>query len=348
MLKRKSTMPLSHVVPSAAILFVSLTLGACSVSKDRDSPLVRKTIQNPVDKERTRIASLLASRAVKQREFTDSIDFTETGDPSNIIFVTDIENAKPTNTQSYPLIDRYREEVAFESKPQEGQNSSSQSRDKVSPELRELINEISGDTRIDVVLTFKSELGIPRFPEPDPKSTREDRGNRAALGRAASIVDQIKFQRAEIYLERAKLLGEIDVQTLETFWLIDAMLVNLPLGVVSVLEEWGEVLSIELDDTGIKPPQDTDTTNDVDDARRLIRSDPYFNLGLARGYIGLLDTGVNDSHEVFSSADNIDFRRDCVNGGSDCNTGTLTTTDVWPHGTSSAAIVVGGSGGGAS
>ena len=69
-------------------------------------------------------------------------------------------------------------------------------------------------------------------------------------------------------------------------------------------------------------------------------SDPYFSLGQTGGWIGLLDTGLRFSHIHFNSLSNVDFRRDCINGGADCNTGTTLNPndDCWNHGTSSAAI----------
>ena len=48
------------------------------------------------------------------------------------------------------------------------------------------------------------------------------------------------------------------------------------------------------------------------------------------------------THVLFNSPSHIDFMRDCVNGGADCNTGTALNPndDCWNHGTSSAAIIM--------
>ena len=72
-----------------------------------------------------------------------------------------------------------------------------------------------------------------------------------------------------------------------------------------------------------------------------MNTDPYFNLGQTGGYIGLLDSGMRFTHSLFTSPSNLDFRRDCVNGGSDCNSGSSLNfnDDCWNHGTSSGGII---------
>ena len=47
------------------------------------------------------------------------------------------------------------------------------------------------------------------------------------------------------------------------------------------------------------------------------------------------------SHVQFNNPSHIGFRRDCVNGGNDCNSGSnlKPNDDCWNHGTSSAAIM---------
>ena len=76
-------------------------------------------------------------------------------------------------------------------------------------------------------------------------------------------------------------------------------------------------------------------------------SDPYFNLGLTAPWIGLLDTGVRDTHVLFNSPRHIAWMRDCVNGGPNCNNtanpGYDPTDFAWNHGTSSAGIITGNS-----
>ena len=129
---------------------------------------------------------------------------------------------------------------------------------------------------------------------------------------------------------------------LETFWLVNSVLVRMPLGRVSALANRDDVMYVEPKNPGEKPPQAT-PNDDVDDGRARIVSDPYFNLGLAGGFIGLLDTGLRFTHRQFNSPSTIAFRRDCVNGGANCTGGPGfdPTDDCWNHGTSTAAIITG-------
>ena len=119
------------------------------------------------------------------------------------------------------------------------------------------------------------------------------------------------------------------------------MLVDVPLEAVSKLAERDDVLYVEPRFAGEEPPQNTNANDDVDDGRARIVSDPYFNLGQTGGWIGLLDTSLRFTHTQCNAPSHIDFRRDRVNGGADCNTGTglNPNDDCWNHGTSSAAII---------
>ena len=119
--------------------------------------------------------------------------------------------------------------------------------------------------------------------------------------------------------------------------------VDMPLGAVARLAERPDVVYIEPDDTGTEPPQNANNNDDLQDGRARIVSDPYFNLGQTSGWIGLLDTGMRFRHNLFNNPSHIDFRRDCVNGGANCNRGSSLNPndDCWDHGTSSAAIISG-------
>jgi serine protease AprX len=56
--------------------------------------------------------------------------------------------------------------------------------------------------------------------------------------------------------------------------------------------------------------------------------------------MALLDSGVRFTHQILSHLSVIGERRDCVRGGTDCNTGpNLKPEDVIPHGTSAAAVI---------
>jgi hypothetical protein len=207
---------------------------------------------------------------------------------------------------------------------------------KIHPLVREWLGKRDGGETETLVVTFRDKLAMPRFPDPDVDRPRDCCDNERELAKAEALVDAVRRERAGDYEGLSERLGRVDAKVTDTFWLIRGMQVQMPLAGVERLAEDDEVLYIEPDSTNDAPPQD-----DVVDGRRDIVSDPYFDLGLTAGWIGLLDTGVRRTHVLFNSPSHIDFMRDCVNGGADCNTGTALNPndDCWNHGTSSAAII---------
>ena len=211
-------------------------------------------------------------------------------------------------------------------------------RDPVHPLLRRWLDERDLDEREELLVLTRETVPIPRFPEPALDERRDSPRNQELLARASQLVDEIVERRAEAGDRLAELVAAAGGEVLEQFWLISGAAVVLPLGAVPRLAESVDVISVEPRHTGEEPPQD-----DVSDARARIDTDPYFSLGQTGGWIGLLDTGARFTHTLLSNPSHIDFRRDCVNGGTDCNTGTgLNPNDTfWNHGTCSAAILVG-------
>lgn len=322
---------------SAAIFGVLMSLPACS-TKDVNGDTKQAT--------RDEVAAFLQATNPEYAKQGDKPDSRESQDPLNIIYTVDIDDAKPGRLHvgevNEKLISRGN---SFKSKKDDTQGEPPRDRPKIDVELVKLLDAKGSDYRTKVMISFTSKIRVPRFPEPVANEPRKSKANQKVLERTTQIIANLKQQRAESYDRRAKKLEQYKIKTIETFWLIDAMLVDMPLGALKELNEWPETIFFGLNETNYPPPApDGNNNNDVQDARATIRSDPYFNLGQNGGYIGLLDTGVTDTHEVFSSPDNLDFLRDCVNGGANCNTGTLTTTDIWPHGTSSAGIISAGSG----
>jgi serine protease AprX len=213
--------------------------------------------------------------------------------------------------------------------------------EKIHPVLRTLLDERPND-REQLLINLSDDMTIPRFPEPSMDEARESEANRVASERAEALIREITDRRAENHERLSRELSEsYECEVLETYWLVNAMLVEMPLTAVPALAEREDVLSVEPRYTGEEPPQNPNANDDVDDGRARMVSDPYFNF--IGGFIGLLDTGVRFTHTQFNNPSNIDFRRDCVNGGADCNTGPNLNPndDCWNHGTSTAAIITG-------
>ena len=207
---------------------------------------------------------------------------------------------------------------------------------KIHPLLARWLKKKGKKGSARLIINFRDELQIPRFPEPDLDQPRDCCENKRELERADALVDAIRRARAADYEKLVGRVRGLGGEVHDSFWLIRALQVTLPLDAVEKLARDEEVLYLQPEESEDEPPQ-----NDVVDGRADIVSDPYFNLGLTAGWIGLLDTGVRRTHVQFNQPSHIDFMRDCVNGGADCNTGNNLNPndDCWNHGTSSAAII---------
>ena len=269
--------------------------------------------------------------------------FPRTEDPVNVVHTARLSKGR---VAKYARVDLPWHAFAYA--PIEKKRATDRERerrvDKLHPRLKEWIAKRGVDESEEIVITFHDELTIPRFPELDPTRSRATDVNRRQLREAGRLVEEIKERRAARYERLARELArEHKAKVLETFWLISGALVKMPLGAARALAKRDDVAYIEPRYSGEKPPQNTNPNDDVADGRARMSSDPYFNLGLTGGFIGLLDTGVRFTHVQFNSPSHIAFRRDCVNGGANCTAGTGfdPTDDCWDHGTASAAIITG-------
>jgi serine protease AprX len=264
-------------------------------------------------------------------------------DPINVIYgASFIEGEEEVRTEEELPEEAFGEFDVNEGKELEGEESEGQGYiDKFHPLLREWLQTRDGSERVTLVIVLQDDMTIPRFPEPFMNEDRNSAANQQALARAEELVNSITDERAGRYSQFIEQIEVYDAKVIETFWLINGMTIELPLESVPRLAELDELVYLQPDESGAEPPQNNDNNDDVQDGRDRIVSDPYFALGQNLGWIGLLDTGVRDTHRHFNNPDHLDFLRDCVNGGTDCNTGASLNTldDCWNHGTSSAAIL---------
>ena len=212
---------------------------------------------------------------------------------------------------------------------------------KISPVLAEWIRTKSADESVDIIITFQENLRIPRLPELLPDENR-DKGET----KRAAAIEKLKLAREESQAKSLKMLSEYgSFKKTESFWLVNSVAGTIRLGDVERLAKSADVVYLQPVEGGEKPPADANNNNDALDGRTWIVSDPYFNLGLSNPWIGLLDTGVRDTHNMFNTPDNIAWMRDCVNGGASCNDTSAANFDptdfAWNHGTSSAGILTG-------
>jgi serine protease AprX len=200
----------------------------------------------------------------------------------------------------------------------------------------------SSATKVDtLIVTYVDHVPIPRFPEPAVQQPRTSVFNTNALTQAEVAINTIVAARSAQYSADSTDLTHLGGQELERYWLTQAMRVTMPIGMVDSLAARPNVVWIQRDRTTMPPPGPLDPTgsNEVLDARGILQSDHYYNLGLTYGWVSVLDTGVRQSHVLFTGATS-PFNRlgDCVDGDISCvggNSADVTTG----HGTASAAIV---------
>lgn len=222
---------------------------------------------------------------------------------------------------------------------------------KLHPLLTEWVAARNADEEVEVLVRFDDSFKIPRLPalpagvdRDSPEAKRYVEARRKAIDEIRKIREfrqGATLKRMEGYEQKE----HPKLEVLESFWLTNAAIVKIPLGAVRALAEQAEVLYLQPRFAGEKPPQDANPDNDAVDGRARIVSDPYFNLGLTSGWIGLLDTGVRQTHTMFNSPNRLGLVYDCVNGGSNCNdtsaAGYNANDDCWNHGTSSAGVISG-------
>jgi len=270
----------------------------------------------------------------------DPVALRETEDPADIIHAAILKDGKVEGYRAEPLSKDAFSMRSFPRRKARGPRDRPSA--KIHPLLSRWLKERRPDEVEQIVVTFQDDTRIPRFPEPAVGEPRDSPLNRKALGRAEELVRELEGRRGETYARRTEeMKTRYQGEVLETFWLVSALLAQMPLRAVPVLAKREDVLYLEPRFTLDQPPQNANNNDDVDDGRARINSDPYFNLGLTGGFIGLLDSGMRFTHTVFNNPSHIDFRRDCVNGGATCNTGTNLNPndDCWNHGTSSGAII---------
>jgi len=257
----------------------------------------------------------------------------EDEDIANVVFSARLRKGKTTTLIPRPFRRGWVTQTAPEPKRvREPEPAPVQERDKVQPVLKKLLKNRPRDERHELMVVFREDIVIPRFPEPDDRQPRNSTTNQRLLRRANALVKEITAKRRGSYRELNALLEGAKAKVLETFWIIKAVLVEMPLRNVGLLVDRPEVVSLESRDTGQKPPQRM-----ISDGRAQINSDPYFNLGQSLGWIGLLDTGLRFSHTLYNSPSHIALRIDSVNTGAGANP----ADDCWNHGTSTGAIITG-------
>jgi len=212
----------------------------------------------------------------------------------------------------------------------------------VHPGLRTILGDPFTDRRIELLIVFTDQPVLPRFPRPRVGEPRTSPANSEERERARLLLESIREKRASDYEELIARLKQIapGLEVLDKFWLISGLLVEAPLSAVESLAAADFVLSVEPRYPGEPPPTDYP----ISEGRLRIGADTFFDPDGPKPRIAMFDTGTFAKHKLLADPGQIDLWRDCVAGGTDCDTGdALIPEDIFGHGTATAAILVGNS-----
>ena len=267
----------------------------------------------------------------------ESAILSEAEDKFDQVFVEEWQDGKPVQTTLHKVGERFKEAPELK-KPDVDTEPRPLSR--LHPLVESWLSTKEGDEQVEVIVSVAEYMKIPRFPEPDIRKSRDDEINKKALQRAQEISKEISQKRREYNQKSRNMITEVGGKVMDEYWLVPSMRVGLPVKSIKRLLQFDEIVYIEPVQTQDYPPANGNANDDVNDARALIQSDPYFNQGLTSGWIGLLDTGVHRTHELLSSPSRIALWRDCTSGSANCSGGNA-DDGCWNHGTSAAGIISG-------
>jgi hypothetical protein len=205
--------------------------------------------------------------------------------------------------------------------------------ERLDPTLAAAAHGANPGAKQQVIVTFTEDTKLPRFPDLDPDQPRTASVNVAAQARADSLVGNLRTGRRPGYQAASAELAKLGVRTLDTFWLFKGMLVEAPAAALPAIAARPDVAYVSPAVVKATPPVDDDRGNDEWWARRIMGTDPFFDLGQTSGYIGVLDTGVRATHTLLNPQ-RAWIREDMTGGNNPDDT-------CGNHGTSTVAAITG-------
>lgn len=215
---------------------------------------------------------------------------------------------------------------------------------EVHPVVRQQAQSAGANGQLDVIVHFASpDVPFPRLPDLNPREGRFSVNNGRVLAQRAAAFAAVRRDRQSALAPLMSLVTQNGGRVSDLFVLGWAFRATIAVGLLDVLARDARVRTIEPVRGGERAPGD-----DVLDARAIVGTDAFYNIGStgAGWTLGLLDTGVRETHTLLSGPDRVGLFRDCAHGDSYCldvgNAG-YDPSDNCSHGTSSASIMVGNS-----
>jgi serine protease AprX len=221
------------------------------------------------------------------------------------------------------------------------------------PELLEQLRAADPDDLVWVMVQVRPPRPLRELPPLVRGEKRDSPANRQVMALRTAIFDE---DSADYFASQEPVIGAVTKdggRMIERHVLCNCFEAMAPVDTVWRLAARADVVHIE-PERHAAPMQDANPNNDEEQARFRMSTDLYVNAGfngnLGGWWVGIVDSGVRASHQLLANPDRIDWLRDCVNGGANCdqtqnpgyNTGDVCVGQGFTgHGTSVASIVGG-------
>ncbi|MEO6421247.1 MAG: hypothetical protein ABIR84_00790 [Candidatus Nitrotoga sp.] len=130
---------------------------------------------------------------------------------------------------------------------------------KISPVLLEWISTKNADEPVEIIVTFKDDIRIPRLPELGAEENREK-----GTTRRLDAINTLKKARKESQAQSLKKLAEYgNFRQSDSFWIVNSVVGTVKIGEVKRLSESSEVVYLQPVEGGEQPPQDANNNNDA-------------------------------------------------------------------------------------
>ena len=222
---------------------------------------------------------------------------------------------------------------------------------KIHPELADRVARGDPDDRTIVMLNLHDSSIIQFFPDLWRTLRCDDPLRHQINPKILEVIQRLSIQRKDATgaFLAAFQGGDHTIVLMEQFWLVNGFVADVRLGDVGALADRDDVIFIEPAHIDVPPPMvDSNPGNDISVGRQLMHSDSIANQsGMNGSCIGLLDTGVHDTHVHFNAPPGDNLRiddTDCDAGGPSCQDAGLPnyqSVDNQNHGTGSASILSG-------
>jgi hypothetical protein len=112
-------------------------------------------------------------------------------------------------------------------------------RSKIHEEIQGLVEARPGATLIETVVVFQDDIRIPAMPVLDDALPRDTKANMARLKEIEEKIAQVKAARAEKGTAMSEMLArDFGGRTLDSFWLINGYVVEMPIGAIEGLVQY--------------------------------------------------------------------------------------------------------------